>query len=44
LANAAAGLLAAERVASLEEGVAQARAAVQAGAARTVLEKLRQVQ
>jgi anthranilate phosphoribosyltransferase len=40
LANAAAALLAAERVASLTEGVDRARGAIESGAARSVLEKL----
>lgn len=44
VANAAAGLLAAERVATLGQGVARAQAAIQSGAARSVLEKLRRVQ
>ncbi len=41
LANAAAALLAAERVGSLREGVARAREAVAAGRALHVLEQLR---
>ena len=40
LANAAAALLAAERVSSLPEGVAQAAEAIDRGAARRVLEQL----
>jgi len=41
LANAAAALLAAEKVTSVVEGVARAREAVSSGRARNVLEKLR---
>jgi anthranilate phosphoribosyltransferase len=41
LANAAAALFAADRVHSLEEGVARAREAIVSGRARTVLEMLR---
>lgn len=41
LANAAAALLAAERAASLSEGVEMARAAISSGRAREVVEKLR---
>jgi anthranilate phosphoribosyltransferase len=41
LANAAAALLAAERVGSLREGVQKARAAIVSGAARHLLERLR---
>ena len=41
LANAAAGLLAAERVTSLREGVVLAQDAIASGRARNVLEKLR---
>jgi anthranilate phosphoribosyltransferase len=44
VANAAAGLLAAKRVASLQEGVALAEEAIRSGAARLVLEKLRALQ
>ena len=44
VANAAAGLLAAERVTSLREGVALAQNAIDSGRARHVLEKLRRVQ
>ena len=44
VANAAAGLLAAERVKSLPEGVALATEAIRAGRAQAVLEKLRRVQ
>lgn len=40
LANAAAALLAAERVSALEEGVARAAAAVDSGKAREVLDRL----
>jgi anthranilate phosphoribosyltransferase len=40
LANAAAALLAAEQVQSLSEGVERARAAIEAGSARQVLESL----
>src|SRR5262249_46974527 len=41
VANAAAALLAAQRVTTLAEGVARAREAIAAGAARRVLERLR---
>lgn len=41
LANAAAALVAAERVTTLAEGVARARQAIAGGAARAVLERLR---
>jgi anthranilate phosphoribosyltransferase len=44
LANAAAGLLAARRVRSLPEGVELARHSIQSGQARSVLEKLRNLQ
>lgn len=43
LANAAAGLLLAERVVSLVDGVAHARIAITSGAARRVLERLREL-
>jgi anthranilate phosphoribosyltransferase len=43
LANAAAGLLLAERVTSLADGVAQAREAIRSGAAMRVLERLREL-
>lgn len=43
LANAAAGLLAAEVVADLSEGVRRARKSISSGSARLVLERLRQV-
>jgi anthranilate phosphoribosyltransferase len=41
LLNAAAGLIVAGRAASLAEGVALARAAIDSGAAAAVLERLR---
>lgn len=41
LANAAAALLASERVANVLEGVARAREAIVSGAAQTILERLR---
>jgi anthranilate phosphoribosyltransferase len=44
IANAAAGLVAAERVSSLREGVAQAQEAIASGRARLVLEKLQHLQ
>ena len=44
IANAAAGLLAAERVTTLPEGVALATAAIRAGRAQAVLEKLQRLQ
>lgn len=44
VANAAAGLLAARRVPSLQEGVACAQEAIRSGKARLVLEKLRGLQ
>ncbi len=44
IANAAAGLLVADRVKSLPEGVAQAGEAVRSGRAREVLDKLRRLQ